>query len=219
MISLTVEQKDLLLEYYFGCCDEQRCVEAARLIAEDVRAAEFYNKLTHSLSPLDTLSGESCPDYLHQKTLARIEQIAFDSSNRLHQLLKQEQSANAKSFWANFSEVATIAAAILIFVSVYIPITRNMRYAAWRTKCQAALSGISNGMVRYSNEHDQSLPAVQLKAGAPWWKVGYGGDENYSNTRHLWLLVKNNYLEPELFVCPSRAQGRYAILSKRCPQI
>jgi hypothetical protein len=44
--------------------------------------------------------------------------------------------------------------------------------------------------------------------GSPWWKVGYQGKENYSNTRHIWLLPKYGYVKnPADFICPGSVQG------------
>jgi len=41
---------------------------------------------------------------------------------------------------------------------------------------------------------------------APWWKIGRPGPENHSNTRGLWLLVKQRYLQPGIFLCPARPE-------------
>ena len=83
-----------------------------------------------------------------------------------------------------------------------------MRAQAWQTACQANLAKISQGMTQYSSEHNGSLPAVATKAGNPWWKIGSTQSENQSNTRHLWVLVKQNYLGPEVFVCPGGNGGK-----------
>jgi hypothetical protein len=70
------------------------------------------------------------------------------------------------------------------------------------------LRHIWQGIKNYSSDHNGELPAVATAAGAPWWKVGYQGEENHSNTRHIWLLAKGNYVNPADFVCPGRSQGR-----------
>jgi hypothetical protein len=48
------------------------------------------------------------------------------------------------------------------------------------------------------------MPEVARAEGAPWWKVAYPGEENHSNTRCVWLLVKGGYVKPVYFVCPAR---------------
>jgi hypothetical protein len=50
-----------------------------------------------------------------------------------------------------------------------------------------------------------------MAAGSPWWKVGQQGEENHSNTRHLWVLVKKSYVEPDNFICPGHIDAEPAI--------
>jgi prepilin-type processing-associated H-X9-DG protein len=52
-------------------------------------------------------------------------------------------------------------------------------------------------------DHDGRQPAVATQAGAPWYKIGYQGNENQSNTRRVFLLVKNGYIESVSLVCPA----------------
>ena len=47
-----------------------------------------------------------------------------------------------------------------------------------------------------------SPPTLAAAAGDPWWKVGAQGDENHSNTRNMYLLVKGEYVKLSDFVCP-----------------
>jgi hypothetical protein len=70
------------------------------------------------------------------------------------------------------------------------------------------LARIAGGIKQYMADHDGQLPAVATAAGAPWWKVGYQGSGNYSNTRHLWLLARGGYVEPADFVCPGARVGQ-----------
>jgi hypothetical protein len=69
------------------------------------------------------------------------------------------------------------------------------------------LQRIGQGINSYSSDHDGQLPAVATVTGAPWWKVGYQGKENYSNTRAIWLLPKGGYVNPADFICPGRIHG------------
>ena len=57
-------------------------------------------------------------------------------------------------------------------------------------------------------DHDGSQPSIATTAGTPWWKVGYQGTENQSNTRRVYLLVRENYVEdPGIFICPGNKAG------------
>ena len=53
------------------------------------------------------------------------------------------------------------------------------------------------------------MPAVSTEAGAPWWRVGYQGDENVSNTRRMWMLVRNGYAQPDEFMCPGFGKCKF----------
>ena len=214
MDTLTKQQRDILLDYYFECANEQETETAKRLLETHKGAAEFYNKLHHSLSALDHLDHEThanCPDYLVEKTLERLYLHHSETveSGWLENLLRAESEkivTKRQSFWRNFAEAATIAAGVFIIASIFVPVTRQMRAQASKTACQANLSRVSRGIVQYGNEHNDFLPAVTTKAGSPWWKVGSTGPENQSNTRHLWLLVKQDYLQPKDFVCPGQSR-------------
>ena len=209
MISLNEGQRDLLLDYCFGCASEENMEAARKLLSSNSGAVEFCEKLQHSLSLLEHLHSESCPEHLVENTIDRLQRhhAALSGHGRLTELLDAEQSrivTARPSFWRNFSEVITTAAAILIVAAVFFPVTTNMRNKARLMQCSANLSGIGQSISRYANDNGNVLPAVATVAGDPWWKVGAKGKQNQSNTRHLWLLVKEKYAEPNQFTCPGR---------------
>jgi hypothetical protein len=210
MDTLNKEQRDILLDYYFECANQRETDIAKELLETHQGAIEFYDKLHHSLSALEHLDHEthaSCPDDLVEKTLERLysHNIQTVGNNQLEKLLRAESEkivTKRPSFWRNFAQAAAVAAGVFILASLFVPVTRQMRALASKTACQANLSTIARGITQYGNEHDGFLPAVATKAGSPWWKVGSTQPENQSNTRHLWLLVKQGYLPPNVFVCP-----------------
>lgn len=214
MDTLSREQRDMLLDYYFECANQQETQTAQDLLTDNPGAIEFYEKLSHSLSPLDHLDHHNhvnCPDDLVEKTLER---VYFHNHNHtaevadiagLEKLLQAESEkvvTKRPSFWRHFAESAAIAAGVFVFFSIFVPVSRHMRADSWQAVCQANLAKISQGFTQYAGDNQGYLPTVATKAGAPWWKVGSAGQENQSNTRHLWLLVRNGYLGPDVFVCP-----------------
>jgi hypothetical protein len=74
-------------------------------------------------------------------------------------------------------------------------------------QCRMQFSSIFDAIRQYSSDHDGKMPEVARAEGAPWWKVAYPGEENHSNTRCVWLLVKGGYVEPINFVCPGRRRA------------
>jgi hypothetical protein len=227
MDTLTKEQRDILLDYYFECADQRESEIAKGLLEDHQGAIEFFNKLHDSLSPLehlDTENNTNCPDHLVEKTLAGIYSHSQSNNNepvsvdRLEKLLAEESQKIATkrpSFWKGLAETVGIAAAILIASGIFLPVSRNMRAHAWQTACQASLSKISRGFTQYAGDNQGFLPAVATKAGSPWWRVGSDGQENQSNTRHVWLLVRNNYVEPTAFTCKGCSRGQMAEMNRK----
>jgi hypothetical protein len=211
MSQLSNEQRELVLEYFFACTDEERFRQAEELVTTDHEAAELFSKLSGSMNVMETLRDvPTCPDALVQATLMRLNAAARSSQLRLIKLLDAEQKRTAykgRSFWGKIAEVAAVAAVVaLLGGAAYLPL-RHARDMSWQTRCEAQLGGIASGLKQYEQANDGQLPLVAAKDGAPWWKVGDQGKENQSNTRQLWLLVKGGYVQPGAFVCPSSPLG------------
>jgi len=210
MTSLDNQQKQLLFDYCIGLTSEKETAEAEALISSNEQAAEIHSKLKAALVPLESASSEPCPDELAESTIRRLNNAARSSQLRLEQLLATEETrgpAGAKSwFWPGLAKRLATAAAFIIVGSILITtfkvVTSYARQQASQQQCRMQLSQVFEGITRYASDHDGQLPAVAAAAGAPWWKVGYQGSENHSNTRPLWLLVKRNYISPADFVCP-----------------
>ncbi|UCF44165.1 MAG: hypothetical protein JSV99_04400 [Planctomycetota bacterium] len=217
MSALTNRQKQLLLDYCIGLTSEEEASEAKRLISSNKQAGEIQSKIKAALAPLDTLEPEPCPDYLADGTVWRLSNFARSSQLRLQQLLASEQakSATTKSrLWRKIGEVATAAAAIVFVAGVIIAPLNFARQKSWEQLCQMQLWQIGQGIHNYSADHDGKMPAVATTRGSPWWKVGYQGEENHSNTRHIWLLPKGGYVEVSDFICAGKRHGRVTQLEQ-----
>jgi len=211
MIQLNTRQKQLLFDYCVGLTTEKETAEARQLISSNEQAAEIHSNLQAALAPLESLESESCPDDLAEGTIWRLNNLARSSQLQLQQLLAGEQArtVTARSrFWRNLGKMVAAAAVIVFGAGALIAPLRLARQKSWQHRCQMQLRQIWQGIKNYSSDYDGKLPAVATTMGAPWWKVGYQGKENHSNTRHIWLLPKGNYVNPADFVCPGRSQGR-----------
>ena len=211
MTELNNQQKQLLFDYCLGLTPEEATAEAEQLIASNEQAAEIHSKLKTALLPLKSLESESCPDDLAEGTIWRLNNLARSSQLQLEQLLAGEQarSVTDKSrFWRNLGEMVATAAVIMLVAGVLIAPLNFARQKSRQQACLMQLQRIGEGINSYSSDHDGKLPAVATAMGAPWWKVGYQGKENYSNTRHIWLLAKGGYVNPADFVCPGRSRGQ-----------
>ncbi len=211
MTSLNKKEKQLLFDYSLGITTDKETSEAELLISVNEEAGKIYSDMRAALSPLENIDEESCPDDLAEGTIWRLNNLARSSQLRLQQLLASEQAKKSvvgSRLWRNFGEIAAVAAVILFVAGILLPPLNFARQKSWQMRCQNQLSRIFQGLNNYSSDHDGQFPAVATATGEPWWKVGYQGNENHSNTRPIWLLVKGEYVSPADFVCPGRSQGR-----------
>ncbi len=212
MSSLTNEQKTLLFEHALGLTCDTRIDHAETLISTNKEAAQVYRTLRSTLSPLDSLEPEPCPDDLAERTISRLTSHAQEAHGHLERLLASEQSRTVETVklrsWRNFGEMAAIAAAIVLVASVLIPSLSIARQRYWVQQCQKQMGSIFSGLSSYISDHDGQAPCASIEPGTYWYKVGYQGEENLSSTRPMWMLVKLNYAKPTDFVCPGRSDGR-----------
>src|SRR4030042_1286762 len=133
MDKLNKEQRDIILDYYFECADERESDIAKDLLATHQGAIEFYNRLNHSLLPLEHLDHEecaNCPDHLVEQTLEKLYAHNNETSNiQLEKLLRAESekktAAKQPGFWRHLAESAAIAAGVFILASLFVPVTRQ----------------------------------------------------------------------------------------------
>ncbi len=211
MSPLSNDQKQLLFDYSIGLTSEEQTTEAETLISKNKEAAEIHSKLKASLAPLESIEPQVCPDDLVERTIHYVGQHADASQQQLEQLLAIEQTKRAPikiGFWRNLTEMAAIAASVMLIVGILVPTLGFARQKYWQKKCGMQLSNFFQGFSNYISDHDGRQPSVATTAGAPWWKVGYQGQENQSNTRRIYLLVLGDYVKPSAFICPSNKASR-----------
>jgi hypothetical protein len=215
MTGLNIQQKQLIFDYSMGIASESESAQAQELIFSNEHASLLHAKLKKSLSPLELEAAESedCPQELVDSTVARLMNAARSSHLQLQNLLANEQIKESNktqkvTFIRNFGQILAYAAIILIVSGIVIAPLQHMRQNSWKQTCGKQLGNIGGGFANYVTEHNGQLPTVASSAGSPWWKVGYSGNENHSNTRNLWLLVKGDYVNPVDFVCPGKREGK-----------
>jgi prepilin-type processing-associated H-X9-DG protein len=206
------QHRELLFDYSVGLTSETEGAEAERLLVESDEAARLYEALRSVLAPLDALEVEPCPEELAERTLLRLKEASRAASDADH---PEERFAVAGvddvpvriPFWRNWGDIAAVAAVLVLLVGVVLPTLGFARQKYWQTRCQATLVGVHEGLAHYVAEHEGQLPSIETDVGEPWWKVGYQGLENHSNTRRAWILVREGYVLPDRFICPGRRSG------------
>jgi len=214
MIPLNSEQKQFLFDYCLGLTSPEQTAEAETLISSNEQAALIHKKLKATLKPLNSLEPESCPDSLAERTVLRLNSLANSSADRLQELLASEQNRDVTTkswlqsvFGRKLATAAVLMIAGSLLITTFRAVSGYARHHSLRQQCQMQQSSIFRGLHNYSSDHDDQPPAVATSAGAPWWKVGDQGTENHSNTRRIYLLVKEGYVKPANFVCRACKYG------------
>ncbi len=212
MSRLSKENQDLIMDFYFRCGDEEAINRGRDLIASNPEAADLYAKLEATLTELDHIKYEPCPDNLVDLTVARLRQVS-DGQARLAELFHVELQktpdpsieawpTRKRLIFHNFFKVAAVAAVFVLVSGIGLPVFSNMRQSSWKTVCTANLGQAGQGIARYSEDHEGQLPYVPMIAGSPWFRLGEQGNENQSNSRHIFQLVKGGYIPQNILVCP-----------------
>ncbi|MCH8193618.1 MAG: hypothetical protein IIA65_06335 [Planctomycetes bacterium] len=210
MGSLNTEQRQLLLDHCIGVATHQQSEDARQLISSNPAAAKLVHLFEAALAPLATVEPEACPDALVEKTLGRLQEAVQADAVPIEPLSAEgpiRQSTIRIRSWRQAVHISAVAAILLFAFSIAWPTLQMARQRRYQTLCQGQLAGIYRGLTHYINDHD-APPTILTSAGEPWWKVGYQGVENHSNTRVVWLLVKNGYVEPSKFACAGRLKSK-----------
>ena len=221
MTPLNSDQKKLIFDYCFGLTSPQQSIEAETLIKSNEQASVIYNKIQASLEPLNSIEPESCPDSLAERTVWRLKSVANSSQDQLQKLLTSEQnreftarSRHGVGFGRRLATAAVLMIVGSLLVTTFRAVSGYTRYHSMRQQCQRQQSSIFQGLHNYISDHDGQHPTVATSAGDPWWKVGHQGNENHSNTRRIYLLVKEGYVEePSNFVCPACEYGEKNLMT------
>lgn len=206
-MELSDQDKHLLLDYCLGIAPQDQVVYIEGLISTNPQAKKVHASFKNALLPLEAIQAESCPDDLVEKTVARLKDATGQKDlRRLLDAEKDHPNTIRMDARRNVAQIAAIAAIVVFAVGITIPSLRFTRGLYLRHRCQSQLSRIYDGLSSYITDHDGKMPSVAMADGSPWWKVGYQGRENHSNTRPVWLLVRHGYVDPVRFVCPGTRQ-------------
>ena len=209
MMPLNDAQKQLLFDYSLGQTSELEAAQAQELVFSNDQAARLVASIKASLSPLESITPEPCPDELAEGTVWRVKQALRTSRLQLTQLIAAEQSHKTglkAGFWRDiFGRLATAAVFIVVgsaLIAGWRVVSNYTHQNYWQQRCGAQLAGLFGALSNYRADNDGQMPTLAAEPGAPWWKIGDQGPENVSNTRRMWILVKNDYARPTDFVCP-----------------
>lgn len=203
------KQQDLV-GYHLGLVDTD---ERAR-IAESFESRESLEAACASLecllSPLDAEAAPLPPENLTQGILDRVERarstIPFVPAAASSEVAPAERGGAGGPFIAP-RELVGLAAAILIFVGIFVPGYYTARGAARKAICANNLRVLGNGYAGYAETYGSQWPFAGLApAGTAWAARTDSRDRSYArNSRHVYRLFSGNFVPASAFICPGRS--------------
>jgi hypothetical protein len=136
-------------------------------------------------------------DLLVARTLARVQEQALRPDARAFEVPRPQ--------W-RWREVLSVAAVLLLGVSILSPILAATRSRQVRLGCASNLTSLARGLASYGIDNRDSLPMASASlAGLPWWNVGQ--DVAQSNSANLFSLRRLGYNPIEELACAGNAHA------------
>jgi len=199
-----------------ACALQTADAETRRGVRARCGSAAEYDRLLarirRTLAPLDDIPAPQPPADLDQRILAAVSQHKTLPLRPVREAAAGSE-AGGRGPLVNFREFVGLAAAILLFVSIFVPGYRTARLQAQKAACQSNMRQIGAGFVNYSEENRQYFPyAGRVSPDASWARVPRAGAPQLINSQHVFQLVNRRYVSPEAFHCPGR-EGDVALES------
>lgn len=195
------KQQDLV-GYHLGLLDAdgRARVEEAFESRESLEAA--CASLQSLLAPLDAETAPRPPKDLTQGILDRVEESR--SAIPFVPAAAAERGRAGGPFIAP-RELVGLAAAILIFVGIFVPGYYTARGSARKVICANNLSMLGKGYAGYAETYGSQWPFAGLvPAGTPWARTD-SRDQLYArNSRHVYRLFRGAFVPAAAFICPGR---------------
>ncbi|MFQ5424687.1 MAG: hypothetical protein ACE5F9_12000 [Phycisphaerae bacterium] len=208
----TPERDADVLGYHLGVLDEAASSRVESAFADPDALASTREAIEWVLSPLKADVVPPAPPGLIRDILARVEQ-ARSPVSMMPRMAGADRPAGSTEAGSSggpplsLRELVGLAAAIALFVGVFVPGYRTARRAAERTACMGVLHDLGTGYAGYAEANSGLLPFVGgIPPGATWLPVRQErGHGRPINSRNLYQLVRGHYVAPEALFCPTRA--------------
>lgn len=193
------KQQDLV-GYHLGLIDTdgRARVQEAFESRESLEAA--CASLQSLLTPLDADTTPELPKNLTQGILDRIEK-----AQSIIPLVPAAEQGRAGGPFIAPRELVGLAAAILIFVGIFVPGYYTARGSARKVICANNLRVLGNGYAGYAETYGSQWPfAGFVPAGTRWARTD-SRDQLYArNSRHVYRLFRGRFVPAAVFICPGR---------------
>ncbi len=225
------EKFELIFEHLSGHVSGGE--ELARLLQEDERSRAVYEGLVRTFSHLDNIGEAQVPAGLGDRALSYIEVYSHArgagqlENSRVVILDHKDFVRESRASWilGNLRDLIAVAACLAMVVLVGKPGLDYSRELSRQKQCQSQMAEIGSSFASYASDHAGQMPRAEGVAGSEkgkWWHIGETDpDAGSSNTRHIYRLVRDGYIRPERFICPSgiSSQEVYAQVKAMSDQI
>jgi len=195
--SQTANNQQLLTDYLMGQLEPQAQQEILRRIEVEPELRRMHDDLRNTFAALALAIELEPPADLVERTLARI-----GSAKRTDALLAREQLTRRDVIRPTFSmrEVAAVAGIVLLVGAVFALSFREADRRTLRVQCAQNVARIGAALAGYANRNEARLPSTT----APNDRWLPAADQSAtSNSRALFRLIRERYLQPPTFQCPA----------------
>jgi hypothetical protein len=196
-----------LVGYQLGLGDAQDRRRLEAVIGDAKSLASACKRIERIVQPLDLDNSPAVPENLVASILNRVNEsgksIPFPKYAAAGLPTSMEIGGRGPRF--NFRELVGLAAAIALFIGIFVPGYRTARNAAQRAMCADNMRLIGNGYAQYADMFGNPLPSRgSVPIGASWLPTANPGARRYANSQNPYILVSKRFVTPNAFVCPGR---------------
>jgi len=202
-----------LLDYHFKQDSPEQRRQTEQLLADDDQVGQLNASLERCLSPLQGWADEEPPVGLAQRT------EEFIAQHQQAELMARASAAIAaeskddgvpvkisenRFSWilGNIRDLIAVAASVVLVFMVAQPGINRARVVSQKMDCAANMRNIGQAFEQYAQDNQGYMPYVRRRPNDIWWHIGDPGQDRASNTRNVYLLVKQGYIPADRFFCP-----------------
>lgn len=195
-----------LLGYHLGLVDDEtRARVEARFSKEELAVSR---RAVDRLGPaLDVDQVPGSPADLVDKVMSRVEgvhatlRLPMPSQARM----TGSEDGGSRRPLMTVRELVGLAAAIMLFVGIFVPGYRTARLASQQANSADHPRATGNGYGSYAEMFGNQPPlAGALPDNAAWLPPSGPGVPSLSNSRDNYLLINRRFVPAQVFICPGR---------------
>jgi hypothetical protein len=198
-----------LIDLHLGRLEPDEAARLASRLAASPEARLQSERCAELLKELDAFEAPA-PSDLAERVLSRIgateRVIPFPEIESVSAAAGGDEGSRSPLF--SLRELVVIAACITLFVGIFIPGYYKAQAISKKNLCRQHLAQIYGGLSAYQQANAGFLPFAGAVPGGSWLQVRTPGVLRASNTRHIYLTVRDGYItNTEVFLCPGQDQG------------